>query len=211
MTNKKIEDHPFPPILVNTADILMMGTFPPTANKWSMDFHYPNFYNDMWRVYGQVFFDNKDYFRTKNQFEELNKNFDPQRIIDFLHERNIASCPTVQQAIREEGNASDKHLTVIKAVDLPNILMQLPNVHSIFTTGGKATEILLEILNATLPENTPKKQQFKLPKTNQSIDFPFLDRSLTLYRLPSTSRAYPLSFDNKVSAYRDFFKKVGKI
>ena len=29
--------------------------------------------------------------------------------------------------------------------------------------------------------------------------------SLILYRLPSSSRAYPLSFDKKVEAYRRFF------
>ena len=34
---------------------------------------------------------------------------------------------------------------------------------------------------------------------------------LILYRLPSTSRAYPLALDKKIAAYKDFFKKVGKL
>jgi len=97
----EIETHPFEPVLPPNATIMMMGTFPPTADKWAMNFHYPNFYNDMWRIYGRVFFDDADYFRVGDE-----KRFDPERIRDFMFERGIASCPTVKQAIRETGNRS---------------------------------------------------------------------------------------------------------
>lgn len=204
-----VETHPFEPVLPPNATIMMMGTFPPTADKWAMSFHYPNFYNDMWRIYGRVFFDDADYFRVDDE-----KRFDPERIRDFMFERGIASCPTVKQAIRETGNASDKNLTVVTPVDLDDILPQVPKVKSLFTTGGKATEVLLNLLN-----EPPAKSKY--PKTNQSIDYPYQWQSadnkkvdpndLTLYRLPSTSRAYPLSLDKKVAAYKDFFEKVGKL
>lgn len=201
-TKKQIESHPFPPVLPPNATIMMMGTFPPTQDKWAMPFHYPNFYNDMWRVYGQIFFDDKDHFRVGEE-----KRFDPQKIIDFMHERGIASCPTVRQAVRETGNASDKYLTVVEPVNLNEVLAKLPNVHTIFTTGGKATEVLLGLIDE---EHRPK-----LPKTNQFVDYTFNDkgndRVLKLYRLPSTSRAYPLSFEKKVAAYRAFFQTVNKI
>ena len=59
---RPIEDHPFAPVLPPDADLMMMGTFPPTEDKWAMPFHYPNFYNDMWRIYGAVFFDDPDHF-----------------------------------------------------------------------------------------------------------------------------------------------------
>ncbi|HDL4628508.1 TPA: DNA glycosylase, partial [Mannheimia haemolytica] len=36
-------------------------------------------------------------------------------------------------------------------------------------------------------------------------------RELYLYRLPSTSRAYPLSLANKTEAYRQFFRTAGLI
>ena len=42
---------------------------------------------------------------------------------------------------------------------------------------------------------------------NQKADV----NNLTLYRLPSTSRAYPLSLDKKVAAYKAFFEKMGKL
>lgn len=205
----EVETHPFGPVLPPDATVMMMGTFPPTADKWAMSFHYPNFYNDMWRIYGSVFFDDIDYFRVGDE-----KRFDPERIRAFMFERGIASCPTVTQAIRETGNASDKNLTVVTPVDLDNILPQVPKVETLFTTGGKATEVLLNLL-----AKPPAKSKY--PKTNQSMAYPYEWQNehskkaevnnLTLYRLPSTSRAYPLALDKKVAAYKDFFKKVGKL
>ena len=205
----EVETHPFAPVLPPEATVMMMGTFPPTADKWAMRFHYPNFYNDMWRIYGSVFFDDVDYFRVGDE-----KRFDPERIRAFMFERGIASCPTVTQAIRETGNASDKNLTVVTPVNLDSILPQVPKVETLFTTGGKATEVLLNLL-----AEPPVKSKY--PKTNQSMDYPYEWQSdnnkkanvnnLTLYRLPSTSRAYPLALDKKVAAYKDFFKKIGKL
>ncbi len=204
----EVETHPFAPVLPAHATVMMMGTFPPTADKWAMSFHYPNFYNDMWRIYGRVFFDDADYFRVGDE-----KRFDPERIRDFMFERGIASCPTVKQAIRETGNASDKNLTVVIPVDLDVILPQVPKVETLFTTGGKATEVLLGLLDEPIAKS-------KHPKTNQRMDYPYQWQNaeqttevndLTLYRLPSTSRAYPLSLDKKVAAYRAFFEKMGKL
>ena len=206
----EIETHPFEPVLPPDATVMMMGTFPPTEDKWAMRFHYPNFYNDMWRIYGKVFFDDVDYFRIGDE-----KRFDPERIRAFMFERGIASCPTVKQAIRETGNASDKNLTIVTPVNLDEILPQVPKVAALFTTGGKATEVLLNLL-----EEPPKKSKY--PKTNQSMDYPYqwhdenkLESTkvneLTLYRLPSTSRAYPLALDKKAAAYRVFFEKMGKL
>ena len=204
-----VETHPFEPVLPPNATVMMMGTFPPTADKWAMSFHYPNFYNDMWRIYGRVFFDDVDYFRVGDE-----KRFDPERIRNFMFERGIASCPTVKQAIRETGNASDKNLTVVTPVNLDVILPQVPKVASLFTTGGKATEVLLGLLDEPIAKS-------KHPKTNQSMDYPYQWQSkdnqkadvnnLILYRLPSTSRAYPLSLDKKVAAYKSFFEKMGKL
>jgi len=202
-SNLPIETHPFTPVLPPKATVMMMGTFPPTSDKWAMRFHYPNFYNDMWRIYGRVFFDDADHFRVGNE-----KHFDPERIRAFLCERGIALCPSVKQAIRETGNASDKHLTVVTPVDLPTILPQVPNVTTLFTTGGKATETLIGLLDEPPPKS-------KYPKTNQSIAFPYhtpsIERQMTLYRLPSTSRAYPLALDKKVIAYKAFFEKMRKL
>ena len=159
-----------------------------------MEFHYPNFQNDMWRVYGIVFFGDKDHFRKGEE-----KAFDAEKIKSFLSQMGIASCPTVFKAVRERGNASDAFLKVIEPVHLDEVLAQIPYCKHIGTTGGKATEILLSLL----PEKV------KLPKTGETIPFVFNGRELTLTRLPSTSRAYPLSLIKKAEAYKKFFDACG--
>ncbi|WP_040976097.1 hypothetical protein [Necropsobacter massiliensis] len=193
---KQIESHPFAAVLPPDATVMMMGSFPPKPEKRCMSFHYPNFQNDMWRVYGAVFFDDASYFQVNDE-----KRFDPERIKAFLHERGIALCPTVRKAIREHDNASDKFLTIVEPVDLAATLKQVPHCRWLFTTGGKATEILLSLL----PEKV------KAPKTNEYIAYPYPNAALQLYRLPSTSRAYPLSFAKKVEAYKRFFMRAGLI
>ena len=193
---QKIETRPFPPFLPKKATVMMMGTFPPAAEKRAMEFHYPNFQNDMWRVYGLIFFNDKNQFRKGDE-----KAFDPEKIKAFLDQKGIASCPTVYKAIREHGNASDAFLEVVEPVNLKEVLGQVPDVAHICTTGGKATEILLGLL----PEKV------KLPKTNETINFVYNGRQLSLTRLPSTSRAYPLSLVKKAEAYENFFKSCGLI
>lgn len=194
MMSELIESHPFPAMLPNNATVMMMGTFPPKAEKRCMNFYYPNFQNDMWRIYGEIFFNDTAYFQVKND-----KRFDPEKISHFVHQKGIALCPTVTKAIREHDNASDKFLKVVEPVNLNEVLPKVPHCHWLFTTGGKATEILLDLL--------PTK--IKAPKTNEWIEYPYGEFNLKLYRLPSTSRAYPLSFSKKVEAYRQFFLLSG--
>ena len=51
-----IEVHPFEPFLPKNAKLLMLGTFPPAPKRWCMKWYYPNFTNDMWRIFGLCFF-----------------------------------------------------------------------------------------------------------------------------------------------------------
>ena len=194
MTDQIIETHPFPALLPPAATVMMMGTFPPTEDKRAMQFHYPNFQNDMWRIYGLVFFNDAAYFQRPSE-----KAFDAEKIKAFLRTKGIASCPTVLKAVREHGNASDKFLQVVETVDLVAVLAQMPDCRHICTTGGKATEILLDIQGGGI----------KMPKTGETVLFPYAGRDLTLTRLPSTSRAYPLSLAKKAAAYQAFFEEVG--
>ena len=51
-----IESHPLQPFLPTKARILFLGSFPPPHDRWSMEFFYPNFRNDFWRVMGPSFY-----------------------------------------------------------------------------------------------------------------------------------------------------------
>ena len=193
---QQIELRPFPPFLPPYASVLMMGSFPPAAEKRTMEFHYPNFQNDMWRVYGLVFFGDAMHFQRAGE-----KAFDAEKIKAFLTERGIASCPGVRRAIRTHGNASDAYLKVVETVELPEILEKIPQCRRICTTGGKATEILLALL-----ETEVKAKDFK---TGTTITARCGDRDLLVTRLPSTSRAYPMKLEAKAEVYRKFFVEAG--
>lgn len=79
----------------------------------------------------------------------------------------------------------------MESTDIPALLQQLPHLRAIVTTGEKATETICASLGIS-----------NIPKVNTSVE---VSNGLILYRLPSSSRAYPLSFDKKVEAYRQFF------
>ena len=187
----EIEKHPLEPFLPAKAKLLMLGSFPPQKKRWSMDFYYPNLNNDMWRIFGILFFDDKDYF-----LNETRKAFCRERIIDFLNEKGIALFDTASSIRRLQDNASDKFLEVVEATDVTALLRQLPECKAIVTTGQKATDTL--------------RQQFNIeePKVGDYSEFIFEGRAMRLYRMHSSSRAYPLALDKKATAYRIMYQDL---
>lgn len=51
----EVEYHPLIPFLPEHAKVLFLGSFPPQRKRWCIDFYYPNFINDHWRIEGEVF------------------------------------------------------------------------------------------------------------------------------------------------------------
>ena len=184
-----IETHPLAPFTPPNSQVLILGSFPPPQTRWKMPFYYPNYNNDFWRIMGLVFFDDKDHF-----INTADKSFYQDRIEQFLNDTGIAISDTAYQIKRLQNNASDKFLEVITPMDIAGILDKLPNCISIITTGEKATQILCDTYAATAP------------KVGQSVDLKIGQKPITLYRLPSSSRAYPLSLDKKAAAYRQVFE-----
>lgn len=187
----EIEKHPLEPFLPPKAKLLMLGSFPPQRKRWSMDFYYPNLNNDMWRIVGLLFFNNKDYF-----LNETRKAFCRERIISFLNDKGIALFDTASAIRRLQDNASDKFLEVVQPTDISRLLGQLPECKAIVTTGQKATDTL--------------RAQFEVeePKVGDFSEFVFDGRPVRLYRMPSSSRAYPLALDKKAAAYRTMYQDL---
>ena len=181
-----VEYHPLRPFLPENAKVLFLGSFPPQRKRWCMDFYYPNFINDHWRIEGQIFFGDKNHF-----VDVLNKRFKIDEIVAFCKEKGLAFFDTSTAICRLQDNASDKFLEVVESTDIPALLQQLPHLRAIVTTGEKATETICASLGIS-----------NIPKVNTSVE---VSNGLILYRLPSSSRAYPLSFDKEVEAYRQFF------
>lgn len=187
--DKLIEHHPLEPFLPPKATLLMLGSFPPKQERWSMNFYYPNRQNDMWRIMGLIFFGSKEHFLTGTKFDE-------QRIRAFCAEKGIAISDTARSIIRLNDNASDKFLEIVEPLDLTAILEQLPLCHSIVTTGQKATDTILSIISAAEP------------KVGSFSEFTFSGRAMRLYRMPSTSRAYPKPLEEKAAIYRTMFEEI---
>lgn len=187
----EIELHPLKPFLPAQCKLLMLGSFPPQKKRWSMDFYYPNLNNDMWRIFGILFFNDKEHF-----LDEGRKAFCRERIIDFLNKKGIALFDTASSIRRLQDNASDKFLEVVQPTDVAALLRQLPECKAIVTTGQKATDTL--------------RQQFDVeePKVGDYSEFVFEGRAMRLYRMPSSSRAYPLALEKKAAAYRIMYQDL---
>ena len=187
-----IEEHPLEPFLPSNATLLMLGSFPPQKKRWSMDFFYPNLQNDMWRIFGILFFNDKDHFLLPGK-----KAFNKDYLVEFLKEKGIALYDTATAIRRLQDNASDKFLEVIEPTDIRLLLKQLPQCQAIVTTGQKATDIIRSQI------------EVNEPSVGQSCPFEFEDRILQLYRMPSSSRAYPLALEKKAAVYRLMLNELG--
>lgn len=194
MQERIVERHPWKPFLPKNAKLLMLGSFPPPPVRWSMDFYYPNLQNDMWRLMGLLFFNNKDYFLTENR-----KAFHVERVKLFLEEKGIALFDVAFEVIRHRQNASDQYLEIVTPVDWDSLVKRIPLCTTVVTTGQKATDTLVSLLG------------INSPKIGESSSFIYGGREMRLYRMPSSSRAYPKPLEEKAEIYRQMFQVLGML
>lgn len=182
------EKHPLQPFLPTGARLLMLGSFPPARYRWSMDFFYPNFQNDMWRIFGLCFHGDKMHF-----VDEQGRTFRRPLIEALLREKGIALYDTACEVVRTQNTASDKDLMVVQPTDLDALLRQLPQCEAVCTTGQKATDLFTAHF------------QMAQPRVGSAESFTFEGRTLRLFRMPSSSRAYPMKVERKAETYRQMF------
>ena len=190
----QIERHPWQPFVPPRAKVLIMGTFPPKSTRWSMDFYYPNRINDFWRVMGLIFFDNPERF-----WDGVAKTFLLDDIRNFLTEHRIAMNDTGAAVRRLRDNASDKFLEIVEPVDLDALLSLMPECSAIATTGEKAAGVIAQLTHTAAPK-LGEYTEFQWPRPGaESL------RTIRHWRMPSTSRAYPLPLAAKADYYRRMF------
>ena len=191
MHNVNTEKHPFEPFLPSGAHILFLGSFPPQQHRWCMPFYYPNWINDFWRIMGLIHFGDKLHFCVPGE-----KRFDEAAIRQFCTEAGLAFYDTATEVRRLRDNASDAFLEVVTPTDIPALLARIPECHTLVTTGEKASQIVADSFRCPVP-----------PVGGYvDIVMPGSDReSLRFWRMPSTSRAYPLPLEKKTEAYRQLF------
>ena len=190
-----VESHPLEPFLPEGAKVLMLGSFPPKREKWSMEFFYPNFINDMWRIMGLIFFNDREHFVAEEPAGRKVKRFDRDRCAAFAAEKGIAMYDTACEVRRLKDNASDKFLEVVTPTDLHSLLEKIPACQAIVTTGQKATDVIVATFGCTEPP------------VGEYSEFAINGRNMRLWRMPSSSRAYPLALERKAAFYMNMFKK----
>ncbi len=186
--SNEIETHPWQPFVPDGAKVLIMGTFPPGTHRWSMDFFYPNRTNDFWFMMGLLFFGDKDalYDREASTFrlDEIKK---------LLTDKGIAMSDTGHKVRRLKGNASDKFLEIVEPVNFAALRACMPLCTDVATTGEKATNVLASLTGT------------EVPGMGESV---ITSDGLRLWRMPSTSRAYPLALEKKAAYYRRLFQSA---
>ena len=185
------EQHPLTPFLPEGARLLMLGSFPPKRERWSMEFFYPNWQNDMWRIVGHIFFAEKHHFEVAGE-----KRFDNAKIEAFCREKGIAMYDTACEVRRLKDNASDKFLEVVRATDVAALIKLLPECRAIITTGQKATDVIMGQFGCCEPV------------VGGCVKINIAGRELEFWRMPSSSRAYPLKLERKSEAYLAMFNSI---
>ena len=146
----------------------------------------------MWRVMGLLFFGNRHHFELNGE-----KRFDKDAIVKFCTTKGIAIYDTACEAVRLKDNAADKFLEITTPTDIEALLEQLPHCTAVVTTGQKATDTIVETFGCTTP-----------PMGGKST-LHIAGREYNFWRMPSTSRAYPLALEKKAEFYKNMFEFEG--
>lgn len=187
-----IERHPLQPFLPPNARLLMLGSFPPPRKRWCMDFFYPNRTNMMWEIFGLVFFGD-----SQRLVDAEHKTFRMEDIKALLEEHGVAIFDTACAVRRLSGNASDKDLQIVEKTDIPLLLSKIPQCHDIVCTGQKSFSVLTEDYGVPVPQ------------MGTYNDFTIAGRTMRLWRMPSSSRAYPMKLEEKATYYREMMEQIG--
>lgn len=194
-----VERHPLQPFLPPHARLLMLGSFPPPRKRWCMDFFYPNYTNQMWLIFGEVFFGD-----SQRLVDLERRSFRLSDIQTLLTERGIAIYDTATAVRRLSGNASDKDLEVVEKTDIAALLARMPQCRDIVCTGQKSFSVLTDDYGVAVPR-MGECNEFTLAAT-AALSEP---RRMRLWRMPSSSRAYPMPLTEKAAYYRRMMQAIG--
>lgn len=145
----------------------------------------------MWEIFGLVFFGD-----SQRLVDAPNKTFRLEDIKALLEARGIAIYDTACAVRRLSGNASDKDLEIVEKTDIPVLLSHIPHCHDIVCTGQKSFSVLTDDYGVPVPT------------MGTYNEFTIDGRSMRLWRMPSSSRAYPMPLDEKAAYYRHMMHEV---
>lgn len=84
---------------------------------------------------------------------------------------------------------------MVEQTDIKAMLRQLPECRTIVTAGQLATTLCAQQMGV------------EAPKVGTYVQIDFEGRVLRLYRMPSSSRAYPMAIEKKAAFYQEVFSQ----
>lgn len=168
--------------------MLIAGTFPPDRKRWSVDFYYPNPGNDFWRIMGLLFLGDRNAL-----FDSVAGSWRLDRIKALMSEKGIALTDTARRVRRLRGNASDKFLEILEPLALDRLLETMPDCRAVVTTGEKAASVIAGLTGTEVPAMGAMT---------------VASTGLEIWRMPSSSRAYPLKLERKAEYYAGLFRHL---
>ena len=112
---------------------------------------------------------------------------DASRLIDTAHKSFLKD--DIIRLLNDRGIAIYDTATAVRRLQ--------PLCHDIVCTGQKSAETLCEDYGATVP------------RMGESSTFTIAERSMRLWRMPSSSRAFPMKIQEKARYYRAMMQQVG--
>jgi len=161
-----------------------------------MDFFYPNYINDHWRIIGLIFFHDKDYF-----VDSQHRTFRLPLIQKFLNKQGIGYYDAASSVRRLKDNAADKFLQINTPTDIAALVRPYLTLQIIAATGEKSCQTICNTLGV---KELPKVGNYTII---QNLQFQ-RNSNVRLWRLPSSSRAYPLALEKKAAAYSSMFQSL---
>lgn len=162
-----------------------------------MHFYYPNFINDMWRIFGVIYFGSKDALVDIER-----KTFRLPEIKQLLLEKGIALSDTGKEVTRTKDNASDKWLRIDRPINLQATFSDIPDCVDLATTGEKAAGVIASLTDTEIP----KVGEWKGCKIIMPDG---MEKTFRHWRMPSSSRAYPMKLEVKASFYLNMLSEIG--
>ena len=145
-------------------------------------------------------------------------------IRQFCADKGLAFYDTACEVRRLKDNASDAFLEVVTPTDIPALLARIPDCRRIITTGEKATGVVAERFGCPVPAigecveiagradndgpgGWPRMpgEQSRMSGEQSRMSVEPGQAALEFWRMPSTSRAYPLALEKKAEYYRKLF------
>ena len=230
---RPVERHPFEPFLPEGARMLFLGSFPPQPHRWCMPFYYPNWINDFWRIMGLIHFGDKDHFclTREKRFDEASIRrfcadaglafYDTACEVRRLHDNasdaflevvtptdipalleRIPRCRTlITTGEKATGVVAERFGCPVPSVgEYVDIGTDGVGTNELWTDGVAHARLCDVVTDGVAPDDlcaTGMDGQARISQDTAG--------RLRFWRMPSSSRAYPLSLERKADFYRRLF------